>query len=169
MFGRVRQTILAATAYLRPVGDERARAYLSDTEYELYMQMKRSDRQHHLRLLGYLLKRNHSHPALLTAALLHDVGKSTVSFSILDRILAVVVNQLWPAKFKAWSTGEPTGWKTPFVASANHPRWGAELLTAAGGDEAAVALVRHHQDKIGAVPPHLRELLSLLKEADNRS
>lgn len=169
MIGRVRQTILAATACLRPVGDELAREYLSDAEFDLFLQMKRSDRQHHLRLLGYLLARNHTHPALLTAALLHDVGKSTISFSIPDRILAVVVNKLFPAKFRAWSKGEPVGWKKPFVASAHHPRWGAELLAAAGGDEAAVALVRHHQDRIDAVPPHLRDLLLLLQEADNRS
>lgn len=169
MIGRVRQTILAATAYLRPVRDELARDYLSKTEFNLFMQMKRSDRQHHLRLLGYLLERNHTYPALLTAALLHDVGKSTVSFSILDRILAVVVNKLWPAKFEAWSKGEPTGWKKPFVASANHPRWGAELLAAAGGEEVAVALVRHHQDQVDTISSHLRDLLVILQEADNRS
>ncbi|MCI0712940.1 MAG: HD domain-containing protein [Chloroflexi bacterium] len=169
MIGRVRQTILAATAYLRPVGDELARDYLSDAEFKLFMQMKRSDRQHHLRLLTYLLKRNHSHPALLTAALLHDTGKSTISFSIVDRILAVIVKKLWPTKFKLWSKGEPIGWKKPFVASVSHPRWGAELLAAAGGDELAVALVRHHQDQADAVPPDLRELLGLLQEADDRS
>jgi hypothetical protein len=169
MFGRIRQTILALTAYLRPVGDEVALQYLTDTEYSLFMSMKRSDRQHHLRVLGYLLKRNYNHPALLTAALLHDVGKSTAPFSIPDRIVAVVVNKLFPEKYRQWSSGKPVGWRTPFVVSAHHPDWGADLLSAADGDNVAVALVRHHQDEMDTVPVHIRNLLQLLQEADDRS
>lgn len=169
MIGRIRQTILAATAYFRSADDNLARKYLSDAEFELFMQMKRSDRQHHLRVLSYLLKREHTHPALLTAALLHDVGKSTVKFTIPDRIMAVVVKKLFPAKFREWSRSDISGWKKPLVVSAKHPKWGAEMLTAVGGDDVAVALVYHHQDPICSVSEDLHHLLTLLKEADDKS
>ncbi|MBZ0307894.1 MAG: hypothetical protein K8I82_17630, partial [Anaerolineae bacterium] len=80
--GRIRQTLQFATAWARPVSDETARIYLNQAEYSLYLKMRRPERQHHLRVFHDLQKAGHQNPALLKAALLHDVGKTRFRFGL---------------------------------------------------------------------------------------
>ena len=171
MWGRIRQTFQALFAWLRPVDDDLARQHLSPAAFELFMRMPRSDRQHHLRVFEKLRAAGHTHPALLTAALLHDVGKTRTAFTIPDRILAVVVKKLWPARFDQWSQGRPMGWQRAFVVSAQHPAWGADMLAAIDGDPLAVQLIRYHQDCVADVPDDdtLRTLLQHLQTMDDIS
>lgn len=170
MFGRVRQTILALFAWSRPADDMLAADHLPPALFTLYQRMSRSDRQHHLRVFKTLLHRNHHHPALLQAALLHDVGKTRVRFTIIDRIIAVLVKKLLPRHFKKWSQGEPRGWRKALIASAHHPAWGAEMVATAAGDELVVELIRHHQSPVSAeMEPTFKTLLLQLQAADDAS
>ncbi len=170
MWGRVRQTIQALTAWIRPVDDGLAANYLDEPLLRLFKSMPRSDRQHHLRVLQYLLKRNHQHSSLLVAALLHDVGKTCVNITIFDRILAVVIKALLPRQFNRWSQGEPHGWRRAFVVSAQHPNWGADMIESAGADPVAVALTRYHQTPSTEITnDKLRRLLIVLQAADDVS
>lgn len=170
MWGRIRQTLQAITAWLRPVNDAVAKTYLNEAEFALFMQMGRSERQHHLRVLKKLLKQGHSQPALWVAALLHDVGKTRLTFSIPERILVVVVKKVSPKRFERWSRAEPRGWKKAFVVSAHHPAWGAEMVEGIGSDSLAVDLIRAHQDKFSHSPQtEFERLLQLLQIADDAS
>lgn len=170
MWGRIRQTLQALTAFFRPVDDGLAEKYLSTSQLALFKRMSRAERQHHLRVLKKLLKRGQTHPALLVAALLHDVGKTQTRFTLIERILAVLVKKFLPERFVQWSRHTPTGWRRAFVVSACHPAWGAAMADAAGSDPLALALIRHHQDKLQVVPrDEFENLLAALQAADDIS
>lgn len=171
MLGRIRQTLQALTAPLRPVEDDLAAQYLASVTVSFFMTMRRSDRQHHIRVLKYLLANEQNNPALLKAALLHDVGKTKVSITIIDRILAVLGKQFFPQRFDAWGQGEPRGWRKAFVVSVQHPQWGADLFSAVESDQLAHDLILHHQDPVAIVSNDatLRELLVQLQAADDAS
>lgn len=168
--GRVRQTLQFVTSWARPVLDEQAKKYLTLAEYNLYMKMHRSERQHHLRVLNDLLQSGHQNPSLLKAALLHDVGKTRFRFGLFQRVLVVVVKSVFPAWFELWGQAEPVGWKQPFVVSARHPEWSAEMGEAVHMEALAVELIRRHQAPIPDPPrTEADRLLVLLKAADDRS
>ncbi len=165
---RAWQTAQALTANWRPVADHLAKDALPAPLFALFLSMSRNDRQHHLRVYRQLLAQGHTHPALLQAALLHDVGKTRLRFNVLDRIGVVVVKMLLPHKFEEWGQGEAKGWRRAIVVSAQHPLWGAEMVAALGGDPLAVQLIAHHQDPIMSnLPPTIHELLPVLKAADD--
>lgn len=144
--------------------------YLAPAEMTLFMSMPRSDRQHHLRVLGRVLAQGHTDQALLVAALLHDVGKTRVSFTIPDRILAVLAKRLVPRKFEVWSQADdPHGWQRAFIVSAKHPQWSAAMLEQVGSCAEAIQLVRLHQDALEVAPADLRPRLMALQQADDAS
>lgn len=167
---RAWQTLQALTANWRPVDDHLAEAALPPALYNCYRSMSRNDRQHHLRVYRRLVADGHHQPALLQAALLHDLGKTRYRFSVLDRIWVVIVKTLLPRQFDRWGQAEPVGWRRPIVISAQHPAWSAEMVNAAGGDPLTVELIARHQDPITPdLSPNVRKLLPILQAADDAS
>lgn len=168
---RIRQTFQALTAPLRPVEDDLAAEYLTPALFSLFMTMRRSDRQHHVRVLKYILAQNIDNTALYNAALLHDVGKTCVSISIFHRILAVLGKRFFPNRFMAWGAGDPVGWRKAFVVSIQHPAWGAELFDAQSDNKQASDLIRYHQDIVAETPLNddQKILLHQLQIADDAS
>ncbi|CAG0991481.1 hypothetical protein ANRL2_03230 [Anaerolineae bacterium] len=170
MIGRVRQTLQATFAWVLPLDEQCAKSYLSEAQFALFKTMPRSERQHHLRVLEKLLKKGQNHPALITAALLHDVGKTRARFTIIERILVVLVKKFLPRQFELWANGEAKGWQQPFVMSAKHPEWGAEMVAAAGGDAMVVELIRQHQIRFDHPPMNeFENLLVALQASDDVS
>lgn len=170
ILGRIRQTTQALFAWSRPVEDHLAAQYLTPELFELFCRMSRSDRQHHIRVLKYLLNSGQTHPSLIVAALLHDVGKTSVRITIVDRVLAVLVKTISPNHFSQWSKGRSSGWRKAFVVSAQHPAWGAEMVATVGGDALAVQLIREHQNSFSkSMSEEFQTLLKWLKEADDTS
>ena len=168
--GRIRQTLQFIAAWGRSVPDDEARRHLSPREYDLYMQMTRPERGHHLRVLRELEIAGQRHPALIKAALLHDVGKTRYRFSLPERVVVVVVKATLPGRFKKWSDAPPQGWKRPFVISRHHPEWSAEMAAAIGCDALTLELIRRHQDDLPQPPQtEADHLLAALQDADNRS
>ncbi|HLA43712.1 MAG TPA: HD domain-containing protein [Aggregatilineales bacterium] len=167
---RIRQTIQFVFAWGRPVRDDLAQEYLSDAEFDLYLKMSRPERQHHLRVLNDLLAAGHTHAALLKAALLHDVGKTRFRFSLPERALVVPVKAFLPGRFRQWSKSEPRGWKRPFVISAQHPDWSADMCAVIHVNPVTVELIRRHQTRLDGNPQtETDRLLLLLQAADDRS
>ncbi len=170
MIGRVRQTLQATFAWVLPLDERCAKLHLSEAEFALFKTMRRSERQHHLRVLEKLLKKGQNHPALITAALLHDVGKTRARFTIIERILAVLVKKFLPRQFETWASGEAKSWRQPFVMSAKHPEWGAEMVATAGGDAMAVELICQHQTRLNHPPTNeFEKLLVELQISDDVS
>ena len=136
----------------------------------LFMRYDNGDAQHAWQVLSMLQQGGHRQPQLLTAALLHDVGKTRVSLSVWDRSLVVALGKLLPHRAEAWSSGRLLGWRKAFVVKARHPQWGAQMAAAAGTDPLAVRLIRRHQDPLPPVPQNDEErLLFLLQQADDQN
>lgn len=137
---------------------------------ELFYRMPPSDQAHSLRVLRVLEHDGQLNPDLLAAALLHDVGKSVHPPSILDRIIVVLANQMFPHKVLKWGTSEPQGWRRPFAIAAQHAGWGADLAAACGASTLLVDLIRSHQEPLPEEVHSPRDALVMeLYRADNEN
>lgn len=143
-------------------------AILSPAEEKLFYQFSPADQWHGYHVLCDLCDAGYNDPALLAAALLHDVGKSRYPLSPWDRTVVVIGSALLPGRAKVWGEGPPVGWRRPFVVRARHPEWGAAMAGEAGSRGPVVELIRRHQDKqVSAAPGD--ELLRALQWADDRN
>jgi hypothetical protein len=143
---------------------------LSPTELALFQRYRLPDQRHTYRVFSSLEDAGETHPALLTAALLHDVGKTEQAVPLWARSLAVLGEKLAPHRAAGWAQGEPAGWRRAFQLKNQHAAWGAEMAAAAGSDPLTVYLIRHHQD---TQPENTRSfedrLLVALMWADDRN
>ncbi len=148
-----------------------ARAVLTAKQIALFTRLQASEQLHGLRVLQTLRVQGESHPDLMTAALLHDVGKSRLPLRLWERVAIVLGNKFFPERVKRWGSAAPRGWRRPFVVAACHPGWGAEMAREAGTSPLAVYLIREHQNELPAAEPDSLEgrLLSLLQKADNQN
>lgn len=145
-------------------------AQLTPAELLLFQAYRPSDRRHAYRVMQTLEKAGHHEPALLTAALLHDVGKTRLPLSIGERVLVVLGWKFLPGRAAVWSKGEPAGWRRAFVIKARHAEWGAEMAAQAGSHPQVVDLIRRHQEPLSIKPgAQTDQLLDLLQWADDRS
>jgi len=150
---------------------ELVRSNLSDAQLDLFNQMHNSEKAHALRVFQTLLDSGESHPDLLTAALLHDVGKIVHPLHLWERVFIVLGKRFLPKLSMKWRQGQPSSWNRPFVLESEHPGWGAELAKKAGTNSLAVTLIREHQNELissdaGSLE---RNLLITLQEADNQN
>lgn len=144
-------------------------AVLTHTEQQLFRRYSSSDQWHCYQVMMMLQTTGHDHPDLLSAALLHDVGKTCVTVSVIDRSFIVLVQWLFPQYVAKWGQGEPVGWKRPFIVKMQHPEWGAQLAAAAGSRPLTVSLIRRHQDKLGEIKTKADQLLHHLQWADDQN
>ena len=148
-----------------------AQEVLTPPQMALFTQMQASEQTHSLQVLRTIKKQGEGHPDLLTAALLHDVGKIRYPLHIWERVFIVLGTNFFSGIAKTWGDSAPRGWRRPFVVAAQHPLWGADLALEAGTTPQAASLIRRHQEK---TPPDHQDsledrLLSILKSADNQS
>ena len=128
------------------------RAWLPTAAWPLFDAMPHNDQHHSLNVLRALRAAGHAEPALMQAALLHDVAKSTGGVTLFHRVAVVLIKIVWPdwlarmAQAPAPARSDP---RYPFWAHANHPQLGAEMAAAAGCDPLAVTLIRRHQETGG--------------------
>lgn len=145
---RLRQFWRLLTAHpLPPAAWEEIEGVLSPQEVALFRRHSPADRQHAYRVLRALRSANRDHPALLAAALLHDVGKTRYRPKAWERVVGTLAERLFPGQIARWGTGNPGGWRRPFVIRMQHAAWGAEMAAAAGSAPLTVALIRRHQEK----------------------
>ncbi len=140
---RVGQFFAVLRARAHPPTLERAEL-LEPVLFELFSRMPPEDQRHGLEVLSILERRGASDPLLLTAGLLHDVGKADSGVAIGHRILRVLLARRLP-KLWGWLSGRPTGWRRPFWVVANHPERGAVWIESVGGEPDLARLVRYHE------------------------
>jgi hypothetical protein len=155
---------------LEPAARQEVAAILSANELSLFDRFTLNDQWHSYRVMKMLQAAGHNEPALLVAALLHDVGKTMLPLSIWERSLIVLASLLLPRQTAVWGQGEAVGWKRPFVVKRQHPVWSAEMAAAAGSLPQAITLMRRHQEHISP-DDHSDEakLLRLLQWADDQN
>ncbi len=159
---------LAAEPLTEPARREVADVLTTD-ELALYAGYSLADQWHSYRVLCCLRDAGYNHPDLLTAALLHDIGKVRCPLSIRDRTVIVVTGALFPGQVERWGQGVPDGWRRPFVARTQHPEWGAQMAEATGSRTLVVELIRRHQDKLVSIQNEADRLLAILQWADDQN
>jgi hypothetical protein len=171
MFKRIGQGLRAMFAFAIPVDTDAARAVLTTPAlFALFQRMARSEQQHALHVMQFLRASGYDDPDLLTAALLHDAGKSRYGMTLFGRTIAALVLKASHRAYRYYLNTPlaPRGIHRPFVIAAQHPAWSAEDMAAAGAADRAVWLARHHADRMDAPPQSDRErLLAALKAADD--
>ncbi len=166
---------------LTPEAAQQVQAQLSPAEWALFQRFRPADQWHSYRVWLALQAAGPCPPGLTVAALLHDVGKTLVRLTILDRCLIVLGMRLSASRVAAWGQWAPAGpallpsrshlgWRTPFIVKNYHAAWGAELAQQVGSDPLAVMLIRCHQEPPAHVAdPELRAYLTRLQWADDHN
>jgi putative nucleotidyltransferase with HDIG domain len=110
----------------------------------LFLRLQPDEQAHSFWIYRQLRAENETDVDLLTAALLHDIGKSCYPLHLWERVLNVLGRACFPRQVKDWGQGDPCGWKRPFVVAQQHPVWGAAMAVGLGASPRAAELIRHH-------------------------
>lgn len=142
---------------------------MSPRLFELFSQMLPFEQAHTIRVYDGLIALGHDDPDLLAAGLLHDVGKARYPLNPWERVFAVAVRKLLPAKYKQWGRGEPKGLRVGIVVAARHAEWGAQMAAEAGANERLVRLIRNHDTELSKITEPERRLIEALQTVDTVS
>lgn len=140
----------------------------------LFWRMLPGDQRHSLAVLRTLMRWGETHPALLQAALLHDVGKAAAPLSLWERALVVVGRALCPRPWRSALARWPLlrRWAARVRRYQAHPEIGAVWAEEAGCDPLAVALIRRHQEELDPADGEESletQLLRRLQQADREN
>ncbi len=170
IFYRAYQFWRALTATPAADGLEQASQALSPQLMALFLNQTASEQVHSLTVFLHLCDQGERSPDLLSAALLHDIGKSRYPLQTWERVVAVIGQALPIRQTTFWSQAEPRGWKRPFAVARGHAGWGAEMAAAGGASQLTVELIRRHHDPVAASPVHPEDrLLWQLQILDHQS
>lgn len=141
----------------RPPSDESTKwalGHLSAEEQELFRRMATVDRVHSIavaRSIEASLARVGLTPAdprarwIMTAALMHDVGKSIPGLGLYGRVVATLCKAAGGASMAA-SWAQRRGFTRRVGLYLQYPRLGADLLAVAGSDPLVVAWAAQHHE-----------------------
>jgi len=158
---RVTQFFRTLGAAFLPVDETAAARYLTSNQLVLFRRMARAEQRHGIAVCQALESQGYQDRELLTAALLHDVGKVVAPPWLWERVMVVLAEWLLPAQAARWSEGAPRGLRRGFVTRRYHPAWGAELALKAGVSARAAGWIARHND-----PPGEDALLAALQQVD---
>ena len=128
---------------------------------DLFLRQTPRDTRHAAGTARWLIKRNYDDPLLLTAALLHDIGKGDQRRR--DRVAWVVV-QRFGLGAAASDSMSRFAMRRAMARTADHAAEGARMVAIAGGPERVVDLTARHHSGPGA-----DAMLGLLQAADAAS
>ncbi len=153
-----RRTLLAFAPAKARADDAFAQGILSAEEYKLYLKMDVRDRCHACLVAKTLsAEKPDASLELLRAALLHDVGKSGISYSAWQRI---AVHLYTPRDLPLQPRLK--GMRGIWQINLHHGIYGAQMIRQAGGSERVAEIIeRHHK-------PHRDGEAALLKTIDER-
>lgn len=164
MLYRVRQFKDALFPNIHPAEVRWAMAHLPAEAQSLFLSQSRPEQRHALDVAQSLAKQYATLPSadlqvLLTAALLHDCGKSIITVRLWHRVLIVLMQKM---PFSLWSYLENghSFMKAPLKMASSHAQWGARLARQAGLNSQICYLIREHHSP-------QTPLGMLLEKADN--
>jgi HD domain len=160
---RVGQFWRHASARVRSDESLKAGRILGPELTPLFLELPVNDQRHGLDVLETVTRIERDPTRLLEqAALLHDVGKGGVRFSVVDRSLSVFLQALSPRLLGAMLAARP-GFGQRYRAYVDHARIGAERLRAVGATDLAAIVAEHHAQDPQA------EVTRRLQRADGRN
>lgn len=137
---------------------EIARQMLTPALYERFLAQHPRDIRHSARTAQWLLDRGHDDPALLEAALLHDIGKGEQRRA--DRVAYVAASRFGIAGVLAMPSSR-LAFRRAAARSLDHAITGSRELRALGARPRAVELTLLHHAELPGDP-----VLALLQQAD---
>lgn len=142
---------------------ERAMGILTVEARKLFYRQAPQDQRHALAVYKALRRAGHTNSQLLTAALLHDVGKAALHrrFPAYMRAAFVLLDLL-----NCLNQENVQGWRRFFADYARHPEIGACWAEEAGCSSLTVALIRRHQERLSDCQTEEDRLLRALQAAD---
>jgi hypothetical protein len=171
----VRQFLRGLTARVSPDERREAAQRLSPAALVLIERMPVDAQRHSLNVMRTLQAGGYDDPDLLTAALLHDVGKvaaddAGVHINLWLRGPLVLAEALAPGWLKRQAVDDPDrGWRYALHVHLEHPRIGAAWAQEAGCTPQVCWLIAHHQDKTSPGHDERSRLLVALQWADGQN
>lgn len=159
---RTRQFLRALLPRIGATERAEATPYLPGALATLFESMPAAEQRHGLDVFHAVRRAGHTDADLLTAALLHDVGKGRVR--IWQRVAYVVLSAASPALLRRLAAPNGAGWRRAFDRMRRHPELGARLVEEAGGSDRTVALIARQEEPAAADPR-----LAALRAADEVS
>ncbi len=148
-----------SAARVDPAETSRAIEILGPTLTPLFSQLPVNEQRHGLDVLAMVERSGAAERLLQQAALLHDIGKAAVRFSVWDRSLAVFLRSLSARLFEQFLRLRP-GYRRRYAAYRDHAACGAARIAALGAHELAAVVAEHHS------PTSVREATRRLRRAD---
>ena len=161
---RVKQFIWALKAMRENIDVEYVNKYLNTNEKELFNKLKKTDKQHCIRVskdaVKYSKVANISTHRVAKVALLHDIGKGYYGLNIIEKSVLVILNKVTKGKLKKYNNIKAID------SYNNHAKKGADLLKKFNKyDKEFLDTVRyHHSKKVQG-----NKLLDIIKECDDRN
>ena len=120
------------------------------------------DQAHLCAVYRFLRDRGVDDREVLTAGLLHDLGKVSAAGQVrlVDRAVRVVLARLVPGLLRRWARVPAAGWRLGLALAVHHPALGAERAAALGASPRVCWLIAHHEDA-GAVDDRDLRLLAV--------
>lgn len=160
---RLSQFVRASWSRPNPVIDRRLQALVrNDAQWSLHARMPAYDRAHHLRVYDHLVAQGQTDADLLSAALLHDVGKADLigHVRLVDRVAVVVLRFLAPSWLERLA--QPNGMRLlhGLYLGQHHAELGADLAAAAGASARTCGLIARHECADDAADTALSALIA---------
>lgn len=166
---RVDQFVRALTARyaLSEERVNRATEILTPQARALFTEQAPQDQRHALEVYETLVDRAYTNRDLLTAALLHDVGKVGCQATPWKRGLLVLSDRFAPQVARWFCRDGARGCKDSSTTYRNHAEIGARLAAEVGCSPLTIDLIRNHESTIDRVQTERDLLLAALQAADN--
>jgi hypothetical protein len=134
---------------------------LSPSQSAAFRSLSPFDRSHLCRVHARLRSRGETDADVLTAALLHDVGKvdGCRRVRLIHRVVRVLLEPLAPRLLERLGRLPAPGWRAGFALAVHHATIGAGRANELGCSARTCWLIAHHEDD---PPPEDDALLRLI-------
>jgi Glycyl-tRNA synthetase, beta subunit len=166
MFYRIQQFLKAVFPNINSSDIKWALDHLSPEASKLFLKQSWIEQRHAIDVAQNIINARlplsfSESKILITAALLHDCGKSMVTVRLWHRVFIVIMQKM---HLSFWSRLEHTNsfFSSPLKMASQHALWGENLAREAGLDSKVCLLIREHhspQTKLGKI----------LAQADNEN
>ncbi|WP_407308585.1 HD domain-containing protein [Desulfosporosinus sp. SB140] len=148
MFYRVHQFVQAFFPRIHPSETFEAIRFLSPKAKSLFLQQSPAEQRHALSVAQSLLDyqdilSSSDYLDLVTAALLHDCGKSLVTIRLWQRVFIVLMQQMPKSLWIRVENG-PAFLAAPLKIAKHHALWGGNLAHKIGLNPRICLLIREH-------------------------